>query len=107
MIQLTKEYFDQQLGKIATKEDLEERLKPLATKKDLERVEVSFDRKLADQSRQLKAHTDTQVETLRQEMMQGFAEVEHKLDAIHELLDVRHRVETLERQVQDLLTKAA
>ena len=94
MIQLTKEYFDQQLGKIATK-------------KDLERVEVSFDRKLADQSRQLKAHTDTQVETLRQEMMQSFAEVEHKLDAIHELLDVRHRVETLERQVQDLLTKAA
>ena len=88
MSQLTKEYFDQQLGKLATKEDL----KPLVTKAELEN---------------LKAHIDTEVHALREEMKQGFKSVDLKLEAIHELLDVRQRVETLERQVQDLLSKAA
>ena len=78
----------------------------LATKKQLEGLESSLDRKLTDQTRQLKDYTDTQLELLRQDLQQGFADVDQKLDAIVELLDVRARVDKLETTVAQLLNRA-
>ena len=90
---LSQEHFDKQLSQ-------------LATKNQLEGLESSLDRKLTDQTRQLKDYTDTQVELLRQELQQGFADVDQKLDAIVELLDVRARVDKLETTVAQLLNRA-
>ena len=85
MSQLTKEHFDQQLGKLVTKNHL--------------------DARLSDQTRQLKAHTDTQVTDLRKQIKQGFESVDLKLEAIYEMLDVRQRLEKHERWFRDVANK--
>ena len=82
MTQLTKEHFDEQLKKLVTKDELSARL--------------------TDQTRQLKDYTDTQLTKLREEMKEGFQNVDLQLAAIHEMLDVRKRVEVLENKVQHL-----
>ncbi len=96
MTQLTKEHFEQQLGKLATKDDLkklvskddlDEKLKRLATKTDLENLE---------------AHIDAETLVIKRELKQGFQSVDIKLDAIYEMLDVRKRVQHLEREVERL-----
>ena len=70
------------------------------SKRPLTRAHLSSS--LSEQTRQLKEHTDTQVSELRTDMKDRFDAVDHKLDAIVELLDVRKRVETLEAQVEAL-----
>ncbi len=74
MTQLTKEHFEQQLGKLATKTDLDN----------------------------LEAHIDSEALVIRQELKQGFQSVDIKLEAIYKMLDVRKRVEYLEREVERL-----
>jgi hypothetical protein len=74
MAQLTQEHFDQTLKGLATKKDLES----LATKADLERSATKQD--LTDLEERLNL----------------------KLDAIHQMLDVRYRVEKLEETVAEL-----
>ena len=50
--------------------------------KSMERRFDSVEAKLGEQTRLLKAHTDTQVQNLRQELQEGFASMDEKLDAL-------------------------
>ena len=85
--------------------------------------EQTLDRKLTSLRDDLNAHTDAAIigvkneiadlrtemykgfESVRTEMQEGFDSVDLKLDAIHELLDVRNRVETLEKQMREHVLK--
>ncbi len=100
MTQLTKEHFEQQLGKLATKDDLkklvskddlDEKLKRLATKTDLENLEV---------------HIDAETLAIKKQMKEGFHSVDLKLDAIFEMLDVRQRIEKYDKWFQQLAKNA-
>ena len=75
------------------------------TKKDLEQVLHTQLQGVAKTSdiEDLRTHIDTsiigvrnEISSLRKEMHEGFESVDVKLDAIHEMLDVRKRVECLE-----------
>ncbi len=87
MTQPTQEHFDKQLKKLVSKDELDEKLKRLATKTDLENLE---------------AHIDAETLAIKKQMKEGFHSVDLKLDAIYEMLDVRKRVEHLEREVNRL-----
>ena len=74
-------------GYAVKKEYFDEKFKNLATKHDLENLE---------------AHIDSEALVIRQDLKQGFQSVDIKLDAIYKMLDVRKRVEQLEREVNRL-----
>ncbi len=82
MFDLTKQYFDKQLGKLATKEEL----KKLATKDDLKNG-------LDTLEGNLKLHTEQEVADLAGMMSRRFDEVEKKLD-------VREEVDKLKVQMK-------
>jgi predicted PilT family ATPase len=90
---LTKEYFDAQLKKLATKSDL----KNFATKEDLkkfatrEEIDVRFEK----QTRILMAYTDQQIEKLATMTANGFEELKERLD-------VQERVKQLENDMKRL-----
>jgi len=65
MSELTKQYFDKQLGKLATKEEI----KKLATKEDIKNVKVEFETKI-----------ENEVADLAGMMSRRFDELEKKLD---------------------------
>ncbi len=77
------------------KKYFDEQFKKLATKAQLDRVELSFDRRLSDQSRRLEDYIGRNFEAMEEDLGA-------KLDAMIELLDVRQRVEALERRVNEL-----
>ena len=73
MSELTKQYFDQQLGKLATKEEL----KKLATKEDIK----SLDTKIEN----LDIKIENEVASLAGMMSRRFDELEKKLDLREEV----------------------
>ena len=73
MPELTKQYFDQQLGKLATKEEL----KKLATKEDIK----SLDTKIEN----LDIKIENEVASLAGMMSRRFDELEKKLDLREEV----------------------
>ena len=77
MSELTKQYFDKQLGKLATKEDL----KKLVTKNDL-KSEIG----------RLELKVEDEIANLARMTADGFEEIKKKLD-------VRKDVENLDRRV--------
>ena len=87
MSELTKQYFDKQLGELATKDDLKslatkEELKKLATKEDIKDVKVSLETKIEDE-----------VVSLAGMFSRRFDELERKLD-------VREEVDKLKVQMK-------
>ena len=113
MTQLTKEHFEQQLGKLATKDDLkklvskdelDEKLKRLATKEDLEKLitKEHFEQQLQQQTKELKAYTDEQTETLASITKRGFDSVDVQLKDIRKELDVRKDIEQLKLEMKDI-----
>ena len=71
---IKKEYFDAHFKNLATKGDLQN----------------------------LEAHIDSENLVIKRELKQGFQSVDIKLEAIYKMLDVRKRVEHLEREVERL-----
>lgn len=74
MSELTKQYFDKQIGKLATKEEL----KTLATKEDIKNVKVEFEIKI-----------ENEVANLAGMMSRRFDEVEKKLDVRAEVDELK------------------
>jgi len=95
MSQLTQEAFQAALRKLATKDDLE----GLATKDDLKTLVTKAE--LQD----LRTHIDASSIGVKNDISGLRAEMNLRFDAMLELLDMRKRVETLERQVAELLAK--
>lgn len=81
---LTKEHFDKALKGLATKADL----KHFATKDDL-------NDRFEHQTRLLMAYSDQQIEKLAAMVAEGFEE-------LRTLLDVRERVEKLEKEIRKI-----
>jgi len=81
MTQLTQEHFDEVMKGLATKGDL------TVLRDDLT------------------AHIDATIIGVRNDISGLRAEMNVRLDAMLELLDMRNRVETLERQVAELQAK--
>ena len=74
MSELTKQYFDKQLGKLATKEELKklatkEEIVKLATKEDIQDVKISLETKIENEIADLAGMTSRR-----------FDELERKLD---------------------------
>lgn len=97
---LTKEHFDKALKSLATKDDLKkfatkEELKKLATKDDLKNLitREELNDRFEHQTRLLMAYADQQTENLAAMVAQGFEEIK-------DMLDVRERVEKLEKEVK-------
>ncbi len=81
-MQLTKEYFDAQIKKLAAKDDLDRQL-------------ALLDDRFEHQTRLLMAYNDQQTEKLAAMVADGFEEV-------RELLDVREQVKQLQVEVKKL-----
>ncbi len=81
MSELTKQYFDQQLGKLATKEEL----KKLATKEDLKNVKVSLETKIENEVGRLETKIEDEAVSLAGMMSRRFDELEKKLDLREEV----------------------
>jgi polyhydroxyalkanoate synthesis regulator phasin len=74
------------------------------TKKDLEAVlttQLQGVAKTADID-DLRTHIDASIASLEKKVDQSFESVDIKLSAIHEMLDVRKRVDRLEQQMAAL-----
>lgn len=86
MSELTKQYFDKQLGKLATKEALKklatkEEVGKLATKEDIKDVKVALEEKIETEIGNLARMTENRFEEIKQE------------------LDVKKRVDNLDHRI--------
>ena len=64
MSELTKQYFDKQLGKLATKDELVK----LVTKEDLKSLKVSFESKIETEIAGLARMTNNGLEEIKREL---------------------------------------
>jgi hypothetical protein len=89
-MELTQEYFDQQIKNLATKDDL----KQFPTVADLER-------RLADQTAELKAYADAQTAHLVSVINETIAEpMEQHFEGLKDFPRVREDVHTLKQEMQ-------
>jgi len=85
MAELTKQYFDKQLGKLATKEDL----KSLVTKKDLKSEITGLETKIENVKVILETKIENEVANLAGMMSRRFDELEKKLDVRAEVDELK------------------
>lgn len=93
-----KIYLEKQFAKFATKDDL----KSFATKDDLKSFATKdyLDQRLDQQTKELKAYSDEQTETLAAIIQTSIVEpMEKRFEDLEIKLDVRERVENLEKDV--------
>lgn len=86
MTNLTKEYFDKQLNKLATKQDLDSRLGKLASKHGL-----------ATQSKELKAYIGKKNEELVRLVAAGFENEREYWDK--KMADIRPKLDNFEQRI--------
>jgi len=88
MSELTKQYFDKQLGKLATKEDL----KNLVTKKDLKSEVAGLETKIEN----VKVALETKIES---EIANLAGMTSRRFDKLEQELNVKSRVDNLDRRM--------
>ena len=97
MANLTKEYFDRKIGTLVTKDGLKKELKSFATKDDLKNFATKDDLKNFAIKDDLKNFaTKDDLGELAAMISRGFEEIIRKLD-------VRERVEKLEKKVGKIM----
>lgn len=116
-MELTKEYFDQQLNTISkrldtfiTKDDLDQKLHTFATKEDLKSFATKEDLRtfatkddLKQQTKELKAYTDEQTENLARIIATTIANpMEARFNRLESALDVDERVTHLEHDMHNI-----
>jgi len=88
-MELTKEYFDKQIGKLVSKESLKEELKTFATKEDLKVFATKDDLKseLKAQSEDLKSYTEEVAQSILEAVDYGFNRVDKHLGVLDKQVD--------------------
>ena len=88
MSDLTKQYFDKQLGKLATKDEISK----LATKEDLKSEIAGLESKIEDEVASLARITKNGLEEIKLEldMRKQYQNLERRVFSIEQALDVKH-----------------
>ena len=108
MSELTKQYFDKQLGKLATKEDIrklatKEEIRKLATKEDIKNVKVGLETKIESEIGRLETKMVNEAGRLEAKIeseIAGLARMTNNgLEEIKKELNVKSRVDNLDRRM--------